>query len=978
MLYSDYLTSQRNSANERCPTVKWSGIQSSLEEAQSDVLLLLDCCAAGTANTNEGNGVTELLAACAFNGIANGVGPYSFTHALINQLRLLSSTSCFSTAILFNRLYTEIEGWRLIGKDFQRPPVHLVLSQDAQLPRSIQLSVQRPATKDSNVNRSVSDAESQASACGNEHSPLTESQTSSSSDDLRTLQSDASDASSNTSNTSLSLDAFPRLLFSVHIRENLDCSQLSQPLFLDWLRMIPVLADKVTIEAGFASDSTIVLFSLPAALWQYLPRDPAISLIGKIRSSNLMQCTHQSEDVVEDSAAQKWRLDTLTEELDLPQNTRGAEYGIDELKAERLPSTLPGESNLTEHPHGVHDRIDDAAGEKKVSRILHEDLKGYEILEAVPNASESPDDIRVLTTMKAEDEGSPEDVNSTNELETIFADLGMSRYLGDFVEQGWDTSETVLNITESDFDALGVKLGHRRRLQRKIRTTGLFSDRASAWPSPDAKDIQVNNSQPHQVRRKYRQHPKPDENAPKGPQSAYGNFSNKMREEFKGKNLYFYEIAKQVGDEWQKLSSSARKTYEQEALSAQEIYLNELAEYRKTKDFEEYSRYLAKFKQSKLEAPRAVDVKGGTLRRSFSSLTDITPSVSQPWQVEELTMLLGDVQSLKPLDNEVTKSTSGDNQSTHHSVPDNLSSSDIKRERPMDTPRQSKMFDRVGSHDTIPQLQEPEPKERRSTKKVSFVEEVAPENSSRTFTILDESLAANPAWEATPTKLKPPAFFDPELASHLYPNIPIAGLDESSKSPDITVAMPNLSMLSELGYILDDLLSESSEVIRPTREIQYLPYPLSPTPSDPDFERDFDEWLAERGPPEIATPSLRSASPMDTPLSGLDVFNEEVDIWLQTEAQPAAAPVPSQPTKVSSRLPRKPVALLPLRTPLIESKESQYRVLHDFASHEPKCIMTDRWISGWWLAKTKSGQGCVPSTYLNNHRLRRTNVGTKA
>jgi hypothetical protein len=930
MLYSDYLTSQRNSANERCPTVKWSGIQSSLEEAQSDVLLLLDCCAAGTANTNEGNGVTELLAACALNGIANGVGPYSFTHALINQLRLLSSTSCFSTAILFNRLYTEIEGWRLIGKDFQRPPVHLVLSQDAQLPRSIQLSAQRPATKESNVNHSLTDAESQASACGNEHSPLTESQTSSSSDELRTLQSDASDASSNTSYTSLSLDAFPRLLFSVHIRENLDCSHLSQPLFLDWLRMIPVLADKVTIEAGFASDSTIVLFSLPAALWQYLPRDPAISLIGKIRSSNFMQCTHQREDVVVDSAAQERSLDTLTEELDLAQNTRGAEYDIDELKAEEgLPSTPPGESDLTEHLQRAHERVDDATGEEKVSDTLHGDLKGYEILEAVLNASESPDDPQVLATMKADDEGSPEDDNSTNELETIFADLGMSRYLSDFVEQGWDTWETVHNITESDLDALGVKLGHRRRLQRKIRTTGLSSDRASAWPPPDVKDIPVKNSHPHQVR-KYRQHPKPDGKAPEGSQSAYVIFSNKMREDFRGKNLSFTGIAKLIGDEWQKLSSSARKTYEQEALSASKIYLNELAEYRKTKDFEEYRKYVDEFEQSKLEAPPGADFKDGIIRRPIPHFTDTTPPVSQP--IEERILTSKDAQSLKRLDKEVPKSISGDNQSTHHSLPDKIPSSDIKREQPTDTPRRSKMFDRARSGDGIPQLQEPDQKERRSTKKVSFVEEVALENPNRTSTISAESLAENPAWSATPAKLKPPAFFDPQLASHLYPNIPIASRDESPKSPDIAVAVSNLSMLSELGYILDDLLSESSEVTRPAREIQYFPYPLSPTPSDPDFERDFDEWLAERGPPETATPSLRSASPMDT-LGEPGLFNEEVDIQLQTEAQPAAAPIPSQPTKVSSRLPRKPVALQPLRT-LIGSKESQYRVLHDFANQD--------------------------------------------
>lgn len=34
--------------------VKWSGIQNVLEESESDVLILLDCCASGLSNTDEG------------------------------------------------------------------------------------------------------------------------------------------------------------------------------------------------------------------------------------------------------------------------------------------------------------------------------------------------------------------------------------------------------------------------------------------------------------------------------------------------------------------------------------------------------------------------------------------------------------------------------------------------------------------------------------------------------------------------------------------------------------------------------------------------------------------------------------------------------------------------------------------------------------------------------------------------------------
>lgn len=35
-------------------------------------------------------------------------------------------------------------------------------------------------------------------------------------------------------------------------------------------------------------------------------------------------------------------------------------------------------------------------------------------------------------------------------LEDIFGELGISQYLQDFIDQGFDTWETILDITESD------------------------------------------------------------------------------------------------------------------------------------------------------------------------------------------------------------------------------------------------------------------------------------------------------------------------------------------------------------------------------------------------------------------------------------------------------------------------------------------------------------------------------------------------
>lgn len=194
------------------------------------------------------------------------------------------------------------------------------------------------------------------------------------------------------------------------------------------------------------------------------------------------------------------------------------------------------------------------------------------------------------------------------ELRSIFAELGLSQYLDDFIDQGFDTWQTILDITESDFDVLKVKLGHRRKLQRKIANSrGYSSDRALEprnsppfdRPIEEAQKIKTETRESGVTlgtKRKYRRHPKPDENAPERPPSAYVIFSNKMREELKGRNLSFTEIAKLVGEKWQNLSLSQKELFEQQASAAKEKYNNELIEYKKTNLYKEYSGYLADFK----------------------------------------------------------------------------------------------------------------------------------------------------------------------------------------------------------------------------------------------------------------------------------------------------------------------------------------------------------------------------------------------
>lgn len=204
--------------------------------------------------------------------------------------------------------------------------------------------------------------------------------------------------------------------------------------------------------------------------------------------------------------------------------------------------------------------------------------------------------------------------------------LGLSQYLEVFVSEGFDSWETVLDITESDLSHLNVKLGHRRKLQRAIaESRGQSADRplpialGNATASIDGSyrsDDSAAEGKGKQgdttasgatgsTKRKYRRHPKADEHAPERPPSAYVIFSNQVRETLRGQELSFTEIAKVVGERWQVLPAEERETCERQANTAKERYYAELTEYKKTPQYESYQKYLEEFK-----AKHAAPTKG--------------------------------------------------------------------------------------------------------------------------------------------------------------------------------------------------------------------------------------------------------------------------------------------------------------------------------------------------------------------------------
>ncbi|KAI4197743.1 MAG: hypothetical protein LQ350_005718 [Teloschistes chrysophthalmus] len=256
-------------------------IQTMLEEAACDVLILLDCCAAGSSGGNAGQGVTEVIAACGFEAFAPGVGLHSFTSNLIDELRYLGqSRKTFTSAFLHNKVLARLKkSWNpryaLNEKqERRRTPIYIHLA-DGGKQRCVELGPLRRSS--SVIDSSTSTLQSVPSAASS--APST-SQSSSEDIDMLGLE--------DISQSSISSDGCtftePHVLISVALEGD---QMLRTSDWAFWLKDFPAIARSVHIEGLYKSNSTLLHLSLPVAVWDLIPRDAAISFLAFINTNNL-------------------------------------------------------------------------------------------------------------------------------------------------------------------------------------------------------------------------------------------------------------------------------------------------------------------------------------------------------------------------------------------------------------------------------------------------------------------------------------------------------------------------------------------------------------------------------------------------------------------------------------------------------------------------------------------------------------------
>lgn len=255
------------------PSVDWSAIQTLFSTAVSDVLVLLDCCAAASSTPGSRSGTMEAIAACGWESQAPPPGEFSFTNTLIEVLEDWLDKPAFSAAMLHTEILFVLKQKRPErGRSGEREewcttPVHWVHTKNPKAP-GIEISrLRRPNT--------VGKVPLREEAESPRHTSYV---------DFMDLDDDSSPQNLLHDCRPTGDYEVPHVLISIALDE--DQGSLDAISCRRWLTDFPALAKYATVEGIYKSYSTLVTMSVPVMIWDLLPAHPACSFIGFVLSPN--------------------------------------------------------------------------------------------------------------------------------------------------------------------------------------------------------------------------------------------------------------------------------------------------------------------------------------------------------------------------------------------------------------------------------------------------------------------------------------------------------------------------------------------------------------------------------------------------------------------------------------------------------------------------------------------------------------------
>jgi hypothetical protein len=235
----------------------------------------------------------ETIAACGFETWAALPGRHSFTNTLNAVLKSWRHCPAFTAAMLYckilNRLRHEKPEEFLNTKNFEfrKSPIHVISTNNPNA-KSVELAPRR-SHQNINQNSSVTPLSGRGTAGSKIAPPISDVQIDTSLNQVAYPQLPEPDLCNLHSTTKILTDgetAVPHVLISLALEEEqfLDFDQCRR-----WLQGFPALAKHAIVEAIYRSNSTLLMLSVPVAIWDWIPENPACAFIGYVHSQNLLR-----------------------------------------------------------------------------------------------------------------------------------------------------------------------------------------------------------------------------------------------------------------------------------------------------------------------------------------------------------------------------------------------------------------------------------------------------------------------------------------------------------------------------------------------------------------------------------------------------------------------------------------------------------------------------------------------------------------
>ncbi|PVH74061.1 hypothetical protein DL98DRAFT_40687 [Cadophora sp. DSE1049] len=285
--------------------LEWFAIQPLFLNSKSDVLFLLDCCAAASAASTCSNikGTKETIPACGFEARAPEPGAHSFTSELIEVLDKWQSEA-FSVGMLHSELLVNLRHPKPKADMFGRivesrsTPVHWITTSDAKAP-SIVIYHQRSVP--STVNCSHPPKRRRISS---PEPPLSDSESSNATPAIPETSSEAGQLPQVLDTTKYAPEELNRVspdgtLVIPHVLVSLALEGeqiLEVGAWNKWLKDCPAFVKYARVEGMYKSHSTLLMLSLPVVIWDLLPDDLACSFVGYVGSVNHLACKEREDN----------------------------------------------------------------------------------------------------------------------------------------------------------------------------------------------------------------------------------------------------------------------------------------------------------------------------------------------------------------------------------------------------------------------------------------------------------------------------------------------------------------------------------------------------------------------------------------------------------------------------------------------------------------------------------------------------------